>query len=220
MITPLTYRVPISTIMSAVKTVDFSQFRYALNEPTGDFFYDPWKLKEEYVGTVWEQILNTLPVAYGEARIVVLKAGTCYNGHADIDDRYHLNIDGQYSFLVNLDSRELFPQTRDGIWYDMDAGPRHSAVNFGIEDRVQIVIRKLLNNSTLDNFSKVEIKPIAEKPRYVFDDIISPWLNALNKQGGMNSFKVLPDGVQFNMDNKYMDDLMCFSKDKFKITVS
>lgn len=220
MILPLTHTVPISTLKLAIDTVDFTQFRYALNEPLGDFFYDPWTIKKEYVGTVWETILNTLPIKIGEARIIVLKPGTCYHSHADIDDRYHLNIQGQYSFLVNLDTLEMFPQSQDGVWYEMDASPRHSAVNFGSIDRVQLVVRKLLNSASFQDFSIVEIKPICEKPRFVFDDEVSSWLSRMNKEGAMNNFKILSDGVKFNLDNKFKHELDKLSNDKFQISIS
>lgn len=219
MISALKYTVPISTLTSAISTVDFTQFRYALNEPTGDFFYEPWTLKKEYVGTVWETILNTLPMKIGEARLIVLKPGTCYQSHADIDDRYHLNISGQYSFLVNLDTLEMFPQTQDGVWYEMDAGARHSAVNFGSVDRVQLVVRKLLNNTNLQEFNTVEIKPICEKPRFVFDDEVSSWLNSMNKKEAIDNFKVLTDGVRFNLDLRFKNELDKISKDKFQINI-
>jgi len=219
MISALKYTVPISTLTSAISTVDFTQFRYALNEPTGDFFYEPWTLKKEYVGTVWETILNTLPMKIGEARLIVLKPGTCYQSHADIDDRYHLNISGQYSFLVNLDTLEMFPQTQDGVWYEMDAGARHSAVNFGSVDRVQLVVRKLLNNTNLQEFNTVEIKPICEKPRFVFDDEVSSWLSSMNKKEAIDNFKVLTDGVRFNLDLRFKNELDKISKDKFQINI-
>jgi len=220
MLTKLQYTVPIELLQEASDNVDMSQFRYALNEPTGDFFYDPWTIKKEYVGTVWEQILNTLPVDMGEARLIVLKYGNCYMSHSDIDDRYHLNVNGEYSFLVNIDTEEMFPQTLDGQWYLMDASPRHSAVNFGSVDRVQLVIRKLLNKCQLENYSTVTIKPIDKiKPRFIFDDEISPWLSKMNKQQLMNNFKILTDGVEFNLDNSVVPVLDSYSKEKFHITI-
>ena len=219
MLTPLKYTVPIEKLKTAINSVDISQARHALNEPTGNFFYDPWTIKKEYIGTIWEEILNTLPETLGEARLIILKHGTCYMSHADIDDRYHLNIDGEYSFLVNIDTQEMFPQTCDGRWYIMDASPRHSAVNFGSIDRVQLVIRKLLNKNHLIDFSTVVIKPKTDKPRFIFDDEISPWLSKLNKQGLMNNFKILQDGVEFNIDKSVVHVLDGYSKDKFDISI-
>jgi len=219
MITPLSYTVPMSMLSTALNEVDIDQFRYPINEPTGNFFYDPWVIKKEFMGTIWEKILNTLPLNVGEARIITLKPGTCYNSHADVDDRYHLNINGQLSFLVNLDTMQMFPQQPNGIWYEMDAGPRHSAANFSVVDRVQLVVRKLLNNSQLERSTTIEIKSISEKPRFVFDDKISPWLNHLNKNKAMNSFTVLSDGVRFNLDSTKLDELDKFSSHKFKINI-
>ena len=60
-----------------------------LNEPTNDFFYDPWKIKDNYKNTPFETVLSVLP-NHGEARIIKLTEGECYLAHADIDDRYHM----------------------------------------------------------------------------------------------------------------------------------
>lgn len=96
-----------------------------VNEPSGNFFYDPWRIKKEYQGTVWEKILSTLKFPIGEARIIVLKSGTCYLRHADIDDRYHLNISGDNSYLIDLEKTVMHELKRDGFWYKMHAGILH-----------------------------------------------------------------------------------------------
>ena len=135
------------SISSIPQDVAFNDEKIYLNAPTGDFFYDPWKIKDEYKNTYWDDVLQTLDFEIGEARIIKLSVGECYLQHADIDDRYHLNITGDNSILINLENYEIFKIFKDGIWYEMDAGIIHSAVNFGQEDRYQLVVRKLLKKN-------------------------------------------------------------------------
>jgi hypothetical protein len=77
----------------------FQGFKTPLNEPTGNFFYDPWLIKDKYVGTVWEKLLASLPQPHGEARVIIMEPGSSYMAHSDIDNRWHLNIQGDYSYL-------------------------------------------------------------------------------------------------------------------------
>lgn len=219
MITPTAFEVNIDLLSKALSLAKSDEFKTTINQPTGNFFYDPWKILTEYEGTVFEEILNSLDFPIGEARVIVLKPGQCYLSHADIDDRFHLNISGKNSFLVNLDTNMMYPQTADGVWYAMDAGCHHSAVNFGYEERVQLVVRKLLTSHTLVNPVSVDIKPIGKKPRYEFDEEFSPWLNRLNKEGFITEFSALDTGVRFKLDKTKISDLNSFSKDKFLITI-
>lgn len=190
-----------------------------LNQPTGNFFYDPWKIKPEFKDTVWETILNSIPAPIGEARIIQLQHGTCYMSHCDIDDRYHLNLEGQYSFLIDVDSQEMFPTTSDAKWYTINTGLRHVAANFGSVRRSQLVVRFLLNKVNLSNPVGVKIMPTCVNPRFEFDDIVSPWLNKMNKLMSLSDFKILEDGVSFKIEEHSISDLDLFPKDKFKIVV-
>ena len=191
-----------------------------LNQPTGDFFYDPWIIKDEYMGTMWEEILSTLPEQHGEARIIVMEPGTTYMAHSDIDDRWHLNLQGKESYLIDLDNLDMHALSRDGCWYIMDAGKKHVASNFGPVDRIQLVVRQLLNPTTEKNLVEVSIKPSAEKfdYRFQFDKHVSPWLNRINKQGLMKDFA--PDGssVSFKIVESALEDLKLTSD--FEITTS
>ncbi len=219
MITPAGYQVNRELLSQALSLIKTDEFKTTINQASGDFFYNPWEMNSVYKGTVFEELLNSLNFPIGEARIIVLKPGTCYLSHADIDDRYHLNLSGENCYLVNLETSTMYPQVSDGIWYSMDAGQRHSAVNFGNVDRVQLVVRKLLNNNDIGDYVSVTIKPIGEKPRYDFDDEISPWLNRMNKENALSKFAVLADGVQFQLSASRVIDLDSFSKNKFLIRV-
>lgn len=175
-------------IQKACESIPTIDFKFALNEPIGNFFYDPWSIKPEFQNTIWEEILNMLPGPIGEARLIKLAPGTNYWAHADIDDRWHLSLVNKNSFLVDLTTEQLY-KTELGSWYAMDAGRLHSAVNFGGGDRIQLVVRKLLTAGTFDNAVSI-IMPMPDIPdaRYQFDQIYSPWLNRANKLGHIRDF--------------------------------
>lgn len=205
------YSVPIEAIKLALDNLPSEDFRFTINEPTGNFFYDKWVLKKEFIGTVWETIYDSLVSDKGEARIIRLTSKECYISHADIDDRYHLNLFSKKSFLIDLDNSIMHPLTTDGCWYEMDAGIRHSATNFGNRNRYQLVVRKLLNNINLDNFFKVSITSKLgvdlEDARFVFDDVLSPWLNRANKNLQINKFNFDKGVVTFDIDKNLIEDL-------------
>jgi hypothetical protein len=187
-------------------------FRTTINKPTGNFFYDPWEIADEFKDTVWQKIYDTLPIEdKGEARLIQLKPGECYQVHADIDDRYHLNLSGNNCYLINLDTKELTPLNFDGIWWEMNAGSIHSAANFGNRIRYQLVVRKLLNKIKLDNPISVSITipetVDQEDCRFVFDQTISPWLNTANKLSLIQDFEYAPRKVTFKTLQSSLDSL-------------
>ena len=77
-----------------------------LTKPRGDFFYDPHILNEEYKGTEIEKLLDLIPM-HGEARVIVMEPGQSYSAHADIDDRWHLTLDADESYLVDLQNEKI-----------------------------------------------------------------------------------------------------------------
>jgi hypothetical protein len=210
MLTKLDYTVDRDTLQLAVNSLPDIEFRSTINQPTGDFFYDPWELKQEFVGTVWDRILKTLPFSIGEARLIKLNGGECYKSHSDIDDRYHLNIVGKYAYLINLEDHSIHPQSNDGNWYEMDASPRHSAANFGNVTRIQLVVRKLLKVNKLKKPITVKIEYTGKSidtGRFIFDDVISKWLSHANKRGIIDNFKTNSVNVEFAVDTAYFDEL-------------
>jgi hypothetical protein len=213
MIQETSYKVD-KKIIDEIAKIDVVE-KYSFNQPTGDFFYDPWVIKPEYKGTAVEELLSTLPTSIGEARLITLKSGNCYYSHSDIDDRYHLNINGDCAALINLETKHLWFLTNDGVWYDMDAGPLHSATNFGQYDRKQIVVRKLLNKNVLENPLKIIISPGGDNPRFVFDNTISPWLNRANKNRIISNFKTDGVTVSFNIEESYLSEFKKILPKKF-----
>lgn len=220
MIKPSKYRVPTSIIEQTLEILPEREFRVTINEPTGDFFYDNWVLKKEYIGTVWETLYNSLPVSKGEARVITLDPGTCYQSHADIDDRWHLNIRSESAYLIDLSNGVLHKIQQDGIWYDMDAGPIHSAANFGRPHRVQLVVRKLLLRNTLINPVNVRVsssKLSIYDSRYEFDQAASMWLNRANKNGTISNFKYDKHVVTFDIERKCLDEFKSTLSSDFDI---
>lgn len=209
MLVKTNYNISLSKIQEALTRLPNMDFRLAINEPTGDFFYDDWKLKDEFVGTVWEEIYRSLPVAKGETRIIKLASGECYTSHADMDDRYHLNLSGTHCYLINLDQHDMIRLQTDGYWYDMDAGFRHTAANFGNPLRYQIVVRQLFTRQNLKDPVSVELCAVEgeSNARFIFDDRISPWLNVANKQSKITNFKFVDDVVSFDIDKEYLEEL-------------
>jgi hypothetical protein len=221
MLTKLQYTVSQEILQEAQHSLSITEYKSTINQPIGNFFYDPWEIKPKYQGTVWQKILDTLPTPIGEARIIVLKPGTCYKVHTDIDDRYHLNITGHYAYLLNVDTEEVDKINTDGHWYDMDASPKHSAINLGIIDRVQLVVRKLLVPNTLKDAVTVKITTDlnAIDGRFFFDETISGWLNQANKKELISNFNPTNDTVIFDIEKDHLGDLKKILPDTLNLEI-
>ena len=208
MLSPTNFTVNIDLLKELYDITANQVMKTIINEPTGNFFYAPWVIKKEYVGTVWEKLLKPLS-NIGEVRKIVLEPGQCYQAHADIDDRYHLTIQAEKCYLIDLDfdkTHELYP---DGIWYDMKAGRLHSAANFGRYPRIQLVVRKLMSRPVLKNpvnirFTSSIINP--DDRRFIFDNTISSVLNYFNKLGVIDNFS-FGDVVSMTIENEALLNL-------------
>lgn len=219
MLTPTDYKVDTSLIEQAIQNYPIDASKFSINIPTGHFFYDSWKLKEELLGTVWETIYDSLPECKGEARIITLEPGTNYFSHADIDDRWHLSLDGNQSYIIDLINQKMFKTNRDGVWYFMNAGRLHTAANFGQIPRRQLVVRKLLTKNTLKDPVKLELIKIKDSfdYRYQFDHNISPWLHSANKEKLITNFSYRNESVSFSIEKKYINDLLSLLGDSFGV---
>lgn len=220
MLTPTIYTVDTHLFQKALNHLPSCEMKTTINQPTGNFFYDSWILKDEYKGTVWETLYDSLPVIKGEARIIILDPGHCYQTHADIDDRYHLNILGDNSYLINLVQETMHPLSQDGIWYDMDASFLHTATNFGRKARVQLVVRKLLKKNKLTRPIEVSLVTTMENPnyaRFLFDNTLSPWFNEANKLGLINNFIQGDLSIKFNIEQNKLESLKTILPAEFKL---
>lgn len=218
MIQNLNVPVDPNLISDALSQLPSFDFRMAINEPSGDFFYDPWIVKEEFKNTVWDNLLSTLPYLHGEARIVNLLPGEAYRSHADIDDRWHLALTNEQSYMIDLDSKTMY-SCIVGEWHSMDASILHTAGNFGSGDRIHLLVRQLLTNANLNNPITCVIEPKnIELPtnRYLFDAVYSPVLNKLNKENKLSNFIKHQTSVEFQIEKevslpKHKDFLVKFS---------
>lgn len=221
MITQLKYQISEKIFRNLKNEIPEFEHRIDLNIPTGNFFYDKWEMSSQFKDTVWETVLECLPFPIGEARLMKLEPGSAYYSHADIDDRYHLNITGNRSFLVDLDNNILHPIENNGYWYEMNAGRRHSAVNFGNETRVQLVVRKLLQKNILTDAVpiKISLEYARHDYRYVFDDVYSPVINLFIKNGIITDFSIKNEEVYFSIEKSFIDDINNIVPEGFKVTV-
>jgi hypothetical protein len=220
MLSKTKYTVDPKLIQLALKSFETEDFRTTINQPTGNFFYDPWVIKPEYKGTVWELLLNAIEEPIGEARIISLNPKMSYQAHADIDDRFHLNLAGEESYLSDLESRTLHKLTTDGIWYLMNAGKVHTASNFGRIQRVQLVVRQNLKRGSLTKPVRVKLLsniPSIDDSRFLFDSTVSPWLNLANKNGIIDNFSYSPTCVEFDVEETSISELTQTLGNNFRI---
>lgn len=195
------------------------QEKLVLNRPTGDFFYDNWIIKNEYNDSYWEEILKFLPYDIGEARVIRLLPGESYMAHADIDNRWHLNLTGEYSYLIDLTQCCMHELKKDYKWYYMDASKMHVATNFGSIDRFQLVVRQLLKKSNKDDLLSIVIESngCQHDYRYKFDKIISPFLNRADKDFMLSDFKVEKELVSFKLSSLMITDFQKILTNDFKV---
>lgn len=186
----------------------------SINTPSGDPFYSPWQIKEEYKNTPLGECLDMLgPI--GEARLVTLEPGTCYYKHADIDDRYHLTLTGDNSFMIDIEEDKIFRTSVDNKFYLLDAGKVHTAVNAGPNRRLQLVVRKLLGKNYIKNkiLIKITLDGKVDYTRHLFDNHFSKWANKQVKLGNLNNFKT--DGrfsVSFELSSHLEQELRLICK--------
>jgi hypothetical protein len=220
MLAKTNYTISQELLQAAVADLPNDEFRTTINKPTGNFFYDPWVIKPEYQNTVWAKLLESIDEPIGEARVIILKPQMSYHVHADIDDRLHLNIQSESSYLIDLDSEKLHKLQTDGIWYLMDAGRKHTASNFGRFDRVQLVVRKNLQRGNL--IAPKSIKIISnistiDDSRFVFDNTVSSWLNQASKKKIIDNFNPSPLCVCLDIEESFIEELCLILGNNFRI---
>jgi Aspartyl/Asparaginyl beta-hydroxylase len=222
MITKLTWTCPDGLIEQALKECPVTGEGTVLNEPTGDFFYDSWKIKDHYKDTPWKQVLDTLPVTIGQARIIKLEHGDTYQAHADIDNRWHLNLTGEQSYLIDLDKKVMHECVRDNCWAYMDASRRHVASNFGARTRLQLVVREPLRRSSQPvDLVSIMIGPAYEQSqfRYKFDNLVSPFLNHADKNYKLADFAHTTFNLTFKLERELLDELKQLLTADYKLTI-
>lgn len=134
----------IQPIIDQVNTLGNFGKRLDLNVSSGKFFNDPWQVKQEFANTPLGNVLKTLG-NIGQARLLCLESAESYTAHCDPDDRIHLAIiTNPYSFLVDVENKNLYHLPVDGSLWHMDTGKIHVAANWGGRTRIHLNVRKLL----------------------------------------------------------------------------
>jgi hypothetical protein len=87
---------------------------------------------------------------------------------------------------------------------------------------VQLVIRKLLVNANLIDPINVKISaPTLDKDtlRFLFDDIISPWLNKINKENKLADFKFSSTWASFKINKSELDAFTKILPTEFRLEI-
>lgn len=203
MILKTPYFVDRSEIAQSLNQIENFGFKTSINKPTNRFFYDSWVVKDEFQGSVWDKLLNTLPANIGEARVIILNPAACYQIHADIDDRYHLNLQSENCYMIDIGNNHLYEINADGSWFEMNTSSLHSAANFGRVPRIQLVVRKLLKENKLIDpvHAAITTDVLSEDDRrFMFDQTLSTWLNLANKKGVISNFTFSKTVVEFDIE--------------------
>jgi hypothetical protein len=221
MITKQIWVCPEGLIEQALKEHPVTGEGTVLNEPTGDFFYDRWEIKELYKDTIWQQVLDTMPMSIGQARIIKLAPGESYMAHADIDNRWHLNLTGEQAYLIDLDNKVMHECTKDNRWSYMDASCIHAATNYGSIPRLQLVVREPLKRSRQPvDLVSIGMEPAYEQHdfRYKFDKIFSPFLNRANQKYKLSDFAHTTFCLTFKLERELFDEFKQLLTPEFKGT--
>jgi hypothetical protein len=221
MITKQLWQCPPGLIEQALKEHPVTGEGTVLNEPTGDFFYDTWKIKELYKDTIWQKVLDTMPMSIGQARIIKMLPGDSYMAHADIDNRWHLNLTGEQAYLIDLDEKVMYECVRDNRWAYMDASRIHAATNYGSIPRLQLVVREPLFKSRQPvDLVSIGIEPAYEQHdfRFKFDKIFSPFLNRANQKYKLADFAHTTFNLTFKLEHELLEEFNNLITSEFKVT--
>ena len=209
MLTPMTTQFCAKSLLRSIRDITLRQDRYDpmlkqdINQPTKSFYYDAWELKPQYNSQQWRDLFAQLgPV--GQAKIVAIPPAVCYPAHTDVEDRYHITLQGHMSYLIDLQQDKMYSTTVDNVCYNMDTTKVHTAVNFGYQDRIQLVIRQLLHRTVLNDACQVHIRPRVidetHDQRLLFDTYILGWLNSANKRRIINNFDPMGKDVEVKFE--------------------
>ena len=101
----------------------------------------------------------------------------------------------------------------------MHAGILHTAINVGEHDRIQLVVRDLLNRNTVSNPVSVKITGSGHNLRFVFDGAYSTWLNIANKKGIIGNFKHEGTSATLEVNSEHLEELTALTPKGFGIEI-
>ncbi len=197
----------------------FNTIHCSIHSHEQDFFYADRTLNCNLHNTEFERLWNTLDRP-GEAQIQIIDSTRCYRSHCDIDNRWHFNLTGDDSFLVDIENQHLWPTRVDGRLYYLNTTFPHSAVNFGMRPRIQLVIRQCLRKNSLTDPVKCWLHHPSEDTthknasRYLWDKCVQSWLNIhINTLGVVTDFQgdlALPSSdvaIQFKIESTHLREI-------------
>lgn len=93
-------------------------------------------------GTVFEDILKTVPFKINRAVFIYIPEGMCLRHHIDPDDKYHVSvIENRGSFYYDYDRQTGVHLPADGKLRKINSSQcHHTAVNGGVEPRIHLVM--------------------------------------------------------------------------------
>ena len=150
-----------------------------------------------------------------------MEPGESYMAHADIDNRWHLNLTGEQAYLIDLDNKVMHECVRDNRWAYMDASRIHAATNYGSIPRLQLVVREPLwcSRQPVDLIS-ITVEPAYEQHdiRYKFDKIFSPFLNRANQKYKLANFVLGTACLKFKLEQELLEEFKKLITPEFKVS--
>jgi len=97
-------------------------------------------LCEQFKGTLFEDVYNSLTTQYdiGRIRIMNSKPKTCLTWHEDNTNRIHYPIKTQEGCFMLIEDEVL--HLKQHQWYYTNTLPKHTAFNASKEDRLHLVV--------------------------------------------------------------------------------
>jgi len=98
-------------------------------------------INEPFRGTIFEEILQSLPFRFGRTRLMCVPPQRCYPVHQDETIRYHLAVSSHpYAYIAYPLANKIYNIPEDGYLYQMDPREPHTAINCGPIRRFHLVV--------------------------------------------------------------------------------
>jgi hypothetical protein len=190
------------------------------NDSKGDRYYREMELFDKYKGTVVERYVKSLNRKLSKVCVIIQEPGDTYPIHADIDDRFHLNLQSDNAYFIDFKTNISIPIETDRKVYLMNTGGLHSAVNFGLKRRLQIGATISLEYHNLKSPMSVNIHYNGKNKNYdyFYNFYVMPWLNLANKNKLINNYVKPKDSNLFvDIEEEQLESLKNAAGDNFEI---
>lgn len=128
------------------------------------------KINEILKGTIFEEVLSTMPINLNRAVFIYIPEGMGLRHHMDPDNKYHLSVvENPGSFYYSYDTQRGYHLPADGkIRKINSAETHHTAFNGGVDGRIHLVMteyecddlkpEKLFVSRTVHDYSNCTLK--------------------------------------------------------------